>query len=254
MLSIPGRLCVLVAALLPGLSLADDLVTVAVASNFAKTAAEISVAFTEVTGVPVRSSHGSTGKLYAQVINGAPFDVFLSADTERPALLEESGHIVNGSRRTYAIGSLVLWSPDERLRGKDCREALERGDYSRLALANPKTAPYGSAAHEFLAAAGLWESASQRAVFGENIAQTLQFVVTGNATLGFVALSQTGDPGLPSATCAWPVPATSQANLQQQAVLLKRAQSNIAAQRFVEFLGKPIAREIIRRRGYTVPD
>ncbi len=249
-----GRLYVLVAALLPGLLLADDLVTVAVASNFAKTAAEISGAFTKASGIPVRTSHGSTGKLYAQVINGAPFDVFLSADSERPLLLEQSGHIVSGSRQTYAIGSLVLWSPDERLRGKDCFEVLERGEYTRLALANPQTAPYGSAAREFLIAAGLWQSASQRAVFGENIAQTLQFVATGNATLGLVARSQTDDPGLPPATCAQAVPASSHATLHQQAVLLKRARSNTGAQRFVAFLSTPIAREIIVRHGYTVPN
>lgn len=249
-----GRLYVLAAALLPGLLLADDLVTVAVASNFAKTAAEVSSAFTEASGIPVRASHGSTGKLYAQVINGAPFDVFLAADSERPLLLEQSGYIVSGSRQTYAIGSLVLWSSDERLRGKDCLEVLERGEYGRLALANPQTAPYGSAAREFLIAAGLWESASQRAVFGENIAQTLQFVATGNATLGLVARSQTDDPGLPPAACAWAVPASSHAILRQQAVLLKRARGNPGARRFAEFLSTPAAREIIVRHGYTVPN
>lgn len=246
------RLYVLAAALLPGSLLAADLVTVAVASNFAKTAGEISIAFTETSGTPVRISHGSTGKLYAQVINGAPFDVFLSADSRRPMLLEQAGHIVSGSRQTYAIGSLVLWSPDERLRDKDCFEALERGDYGRLALANPDTAPYGSAAREFLIVAGLWESASQRAVFGENIAQTLQFVATGNATLGLVARSQTHDPRLPPATCAWAIPASAHATLHQQVVLLKRARSNTGAQRFIEFLSTPVAREIIQRHGYTV--
>lgn len=242
------------AALLPCGLLADDIVTVAVASNFAKTAAEVSAAFTETTAVPVRISPGSTGKLYAQIINGGPFDLFLSADTERPSLLEKSGYTVAGSRRTYAIGSLVLWSRDERLRGKDCREVLERRDYLWLALANPKTAPYGAAAREFLEAAGLWKSASQRAVFGENIAQTLQFVATGNATLGFVSLSQTLDPDLPAATCTWIVPPTSNTSLQQQLVLLKRARSNAGARQFLDFLSTPAAKEIIIRHGYRVPD
>ena len=166
--SISGRprLLVVLAGLLPGMLFAADVVTVAVASNFAKTAADVSAAFTRDTGVPVRISHGSTGKLYAQIINGAPFDIFLAADTERAALLEQSGLTVAGSRRTYATGSLVLWSNDERLRGKDCRQMLERGDYRHLALANPATAPYGSAAREFLAGAGLWDSASTRAVYG----------------------------------------------------------------------------------------
>jgi molybdate transport system substrate-binding protein len=233
---------------------ADDVVTVAVASNFARTAAEITAAFTEATDVPVRISRGSTGKLYAQIVNGAPFDVFLSADAERPLLLEQAGHIVTGSRRSYAIGSLVIWSRDEKLRGKDCREVLEGGEYGRLALANPATAPYGAAAVEFLKVAGLWEDASPRAVFGENIAQTLQFVATGNATLGLVARSQTADPELPAATCSWVVPASLHATLYQQAVLLKRAHGNDGAQRFVDFLGTSAAKKIISRNGYRVPD
>ena len=243
-----------VAALLPGLLLADDVVTIAVASNFATTAAELSAAFTEATAVPVRISPGSTGKLYAQIVNGAPFDIFLAADSLRPLLLEQSGYAVTGSRQTYAIGSLVLWSRDERLRGKDCREALQQGDYRWLALANPATAPYGAAAREYLEKAGLWESASQRVVFGENIAQTLQFVATGNATMGFVALSQTKDPRLPPATCAWTVPAPSLTSLQQQLVLLQRAGSNTGAGQFIEFLVSPAASKIIGRHGYTVPD
>lgn len=256
MQSTAGRLRAhfLLAALLPCALLADDIVTVAVASNFVKTAAEVSAAFTEITAVPVRISPGSTGKLYAQIVNGAPFDLFLSADTERPLLLEQSGYAVNGSRQTYAIGSLVLWSRDERLQGRDCREVLERGDYLWLALANPMTAPYGAAAREFLEEAGLWKMASQRAVFGENIAQTLQFVATGNATLGFVSLSQTKDPDLPVATCTWTVPATSDTSLHQQLVLLERARSNAGARQFLEFLGTPAAKEIIVRHGYAVPD
>ena len=228
--------------------------TVAVASNFAKTAAEVSAAFTEITAVPVRTIPGSTGKLYAQIVNGAPFDLFLSADTERPFLLEKSGYAVDGSRQTYAIGSLVLWSRDERLRGRDCRAVLEQGEYRWLALANPETAPYGAAAREYLEKAGLWESASQRAVFGENIAQTLQFVATGNATLGFVALSQTKDTRLPAVTCTWTVPATSGTSLHQQLVLLERARSNAGARLFLEFLSTPAAKEIIVRHGYAVSD
>ncbi len=242
------------ATLLPRLLFADDIVTVAVASNFAVTAEEISTAFTRESGVPVRLSSGSTGKLYAQIINGAPFDVFLSADTERPLLLEQSGHIVNGSRRSYAIGGLVLWSHDERLRGKDCREALQRGDYDWLALANPSTAPYGFAAREVLEVAGLWEGAARRAVFGENIAQALNFVVTGNATLGFVAKSQTVNLDLPAATCAWQVPGSLHTPLHQQLVLLKKAGGNVGVQRFVDFLGTPTAEKIIRKNGYRVPD
>lgn len=256
MRSIPGRLRVLsfVASFLPGLLFAADIVTVAVASNFAKTAAAVSAAFTQESGVPVRTSHGSTGKLYAQIINGAPFDVFLSADTDRPLLLEQAGLIVNGSRQTYATGSLVLWSQDESMRGEDCRAVLEQSAYGRLALANPGTAPYGSAAREFLIGAGLWETASACAVYGENIAQTLQFVATGNATLGFVARSQTMDPALPAGTCAWPVPVSTHAPLHQQAVVLKRASGNDGARRFADFLKTPAAKKIIREHGYQVSD
>lgn len=249
-----GRLSVLLllAALLPRVLPAEEIVTVAVASNFAKTATAVAAAFTENTGVTVRISSGSTGKLYAQIINGAPFDIFLSADARRSELLEQSGLIVSGSRSDYAIGRLVLWSRDEKLRGKDCRDVLRRVEYSRLALANPGTAPYGEAAREVLQAVGLWASASERAVFGENIAQTLQFAATGNATLAFVARSQLKDPNLPEATCAWTVPESLHATLHQQLVLLKRARSNVGARRFVEFLGSPAAKEIIRRHGYRV--
>lgn len=243
----------LVAALLPGCLLADDVVTVAVASNFSATVAEISAAFTEKTGVPVRMSPGSTGKLYAQVVNGAPFDVFLAADTERPRLLEQSGHVEKGSRRSYAVGSLVLWSRDAALAGKSCRDALQQGDFNRLALANPETAPYGSAAREYLKAAGLWEDTSGRAVYGENISQTLQFVATGNATLGFVARSQLVITGLPTATCTWTVPAASHTALQQQVVLLSRARNNKGARRFFEFLATPAARKIVEQHGYRLP-
>lgn len=248
----PGRL--VLAALLPGCLLADDVVTVAVASNFASTAAEISAAFTENTGVPVRISAGSTGKLYAQIVNGAPFDVFLAADTKRPLLLEEAGYVESGTRQSYAVGHLVLWSRDMALEGKNCREALSRGEYSKIALANPETAPYGSAAREFLKMAGLWEYASRRAVYGENISQTLQFVATGNATLGFVARSQLVLTDLPSATCTWSVPESPQLALHQQVVLLTSARGNDAARRFVGFLASPEARKIIGQHGYGIPN
>lgn len=237
---------------LPGLAFASDVVTIAVASNFATTAAEISAVFTAETGVPVRISRGSTGKLYAQILNGAPYDVFLAADAERPLLLERSGEAVGGSRQTYATGRLVLWSRDERLRGKDCLHELEQGDYDHLALANPATAPYGAAAREFLIARGLWDSASRRAVYGENIAQTLQFVATGNATLGIIAKAQTTERNLPEATCTWLVPESTHAPLQQQLVLLSGANGKPGARRFLEFLDTAQAKKIIRSHGYEV--
>jgi len=244
----------LLVALLPGCLLADDVVTAAIASNFASTAAEISAAFTENTGIPVRISVGSTGKLYAQIVNGAPFDVFLAADTERPLLLEQAGHAERGSRQSYAVGRLVLWSRDTALEGKSCREALYRGEYSKIAIANPETAPYGSAAREYLKMAGLWEYASGRAVYGENISQTLHFVATGNATLGFVARSQLVLANLPPAVCTWSVPESPQTALHQQVVLLTSARGNDAARRFVGFLVSSEARKIIGQHGYGIPN
>ena len=251
----PGRLrlAVLLAALLPGVLFAEDIITVAVASNFTTTARELADAYTRHTVVSVRLSIGSTGKLYAQIINGAPFDVFLAADSERPRLLEQSGHAVKGTRTTYALGALVLWSRDERLRGRDCRKVLYDGNYARLAIANPDTAPYGTATREVLSAMGIWSAASERAVFGENIVQTLQFTATGNATMGFIARSQAGHPGLPGATCTWQVPGSLHKPLQQQLVLLTRSATSNSARRFVDFLGTAEAGTIITRSGYGVP-
>lgn len=245
-----ARILLLMAALLPTILLANETVTIAVASNFVSTAREIATEYSHRSGVPVRVSSGSTGKLYAQIINGAPFDVFLAADSERPRLLEQSGHVVSGTRATYAVGVLVLWSRDESMRGRNCRDVLQRGAYDRLAVANPKTAPYGMAARDFLLAEGLWKSAAEHAVYGENIAQTMQFVATGNATLGFVALSQARHPGLPAATCMWRVPDVRHAPIIQQLVLLERAASNDGARGFVDFLLSLEAGEIIARHGY----
>lgn len=249
----PARILLLLVAVLPTGLLAAETVTIAVASNFAQTADLLAAEFSNQSGVRVRTSSGSTGKLYAQIKNGAPFDVFLAADSERPLLLEQSGYVVDGTRITYAIGRLALWSRDEKLRGRDCREVLQRGDYDRLALANPRTAPYGRAAREFLVDAGLWETASQHAVFGENIVQALQFAATGNASLGLVASSQIGHPNLPAPSCVWMVPESLHGSLDQQLVLLQRAANNEAARRFVEFIGTQEARELIGRRGYGVP-
>lgn len=246
----PVRVCaILLILLLAAPVRAGGTVTVAVASNFTRSAAELAEHFEAETGIAVRLSAGSTGKLYAQILNGAPFDVFLAADAERPIRLEQSGHIVAGARTTYANGALVLWSRS----AKDCRAVLSDEHSGHIALANPETAPYGRAAVEYLTSAGYWDSVSDRAVYGENINQTLQFVATGNAVLGLVAKSQKDAPQLPEAACVWDVPASSHSNLEQQAVLLLRAADNDDAWRFYEFLGSEAAREIIGRQGYEVP-
>ncbi len=228
----------------------EDVVTVAVASNFANAAAEISAAFQERTGRRVRLSTASTGKLYAQIVNGAPFDVLLAADSLRPQGLENAGAGVAGTRFTYAIGELVLWSR----RAHDCRGNLEKAGAGRVAIANPDTAPYGSAAREFLKRAGLWERVESRLVIGENVAQALQFAATGNAELGFIARAQLGLPVLPETTCEWPVPPGTHAAIEQQALLLARAASNPGAREFLEFLRGDAARVIIRRHGYRLPE
>ena len=241
---------ILLLALLPNLLYADTFIRVAVASNFAATARELSSHFTSESGTEVRLSFGSTGKLYAQIVNGAPFDIFLAADTERPMLLEGSGHGVAGMRFNYATGALVLWSADPDLSGRDCREALLNCDFRRIALGNPITVPYGRAARDVLAHLELMEVAQQRLVFGESIAQVLQFTATGNATLGFIARSQTLQPELPVATCSWPVPESMHGPINQQLILLSRAADNAAARDFLVFMRSATAREIMTANGY----
>lgn len=232
---------------------AEELLTVAVASNFLRTAQEISAAFTETTGTPVRLSSGSTARLYAQIVNGAPYDLFLAADVTRPKLLLDGGLAVSGSRMTYALGSLVLWSTDSTLRGKDCRVALEEGAYRHLAIANPLTAPYGLAARKFLQAAQLWERSKSRLVYGENISQTFQFVASGNATLGLVASSQVVSISPFETTCSWPLQPPEAPMILHDGVILQRTANVEAARSFMEFLREPRAIAILQRSGYTVP-
>lgn len=247
-----GRLItVLLAAFALPAATAEPL-TLAVASNFSVPARELATQFHGRSGHDVRIAAGSTGKLYAQIINGAPFDIFLAADADRPRLLEKSGYGVKGSRFTYAIGSLVLWSRDPALADADCRSALKKLGNRKLAIANPQTAPYGAAAKAFLQSVGIWDDVQMQLVYGENIAQTLQFAATGNASLGLIAQSHTVASGLPEATCYWPVPASSHPPLEQQVVLLQRSERNAAALEFMRFLSDKEARDIIVASGYAV--
>ena len=229
-------------------------ITVAVASNFTTTLHNLAARFEADSGQSVRISSASTGVLYAQITNGAPFDVLLAADTERPRLLEASGHGAAGSRFTYAIGSLVLWSRDPAFTGVSCRAQLENLDDRRLAIANPDTAPYGAAARETLMGLHLWDRVQPQLVVGRNIAQSLQFVASGNASLGFIAGNQALDQRLPRATCSWPVPAELHRAIEQQAILLQRAANNSVASDFLKFLRNATGREIIEHNGYSVPD
>ncbi|MEE2950316.1 MAG: molybdate ABC transporter substrate-binding protein [Pseudomonadota bacterium] len=218
---------------------------VAVAANFTDAAKEIAESFANATGHQAVLSFGSTGQLYNQIAQGAPFDVFLAADAERPARAIAEGYGVPGSAFTYAIGRIVLWSPDAAMvKGA---ETLRGGDFDKLAIANPETAPYGKAAIETLQALGVYEALRGKLVQGNNIAQTFQFVETRNAELGFVALSQL--MGMQNGS-RWLVPQDLYQPIRQDAVLLSSAEGNEAAKAFVDFLQGPEARAIIERYGY----
>lgn len=224
-------------------------VRVAVASNFAGAMEGLTADFEAATGHRVSLSFGSTGKHYAQIRHGAPYDAFFAADARRPRLLEEEGHGVPGSRFTYAIGRLVLWSPREGL-VDDGGAVLRGAGFRHLAIANPRLAPYGRAAREVLEALGLWPGLRGRLVQGENIAQTFQFVASGNADLGFVALSQVRGPGGDREGSQWEVPPELFAPIAQEAVLLR---DHPAARDFLEFVRSDRARALIRAYGYEVP-
>jgi molybdate transport system substrate-binding protein len=229
---------------------ADD-VRVAVAANFSAPLQAIARAFTARTGQRVEVIAGSTGQLAAQIRNGAPFDVLLSADTRTPQDLEAQGLGVKEWRFTYAIGQLVLYGAEPGRVDAD-GQVLKHGRYRRLAVADPRLAPYGAAAMEVLQSLGLRQAAADRIVMGENITQTYQFVRSGNADLGFVALSQV--IALPPADGSyWRVPASLYTPLRQDAQLLAHGRDNRSAEAFLNFLRQDEARAVIRRFGYALP-
>lgn len=223
-------------------------VTVAVAANFAVTLRDLQTDFEDATGHALRVVSGSTGKLYAQIVNGAPFDVFLAADAREPQRLEAEGLMLPGNRFTYALGSLVMWRQGKPHRGPLQAAALRDSELRRLALANPKTAPYGRAAVEVLQALGLYERLRGRIALGENVAQAYQFVATGNAELGFVARSQV--LAEPKSGDYWLVSTELYRPIRQQGGLLQRARENAAAVAFVEFLKSPATQARIVEHGY----
>jgi molybdate transport system substrate-binding protein len=224
-------------------------IRVAVASNFTRAIRVAANVFEADTGHKVTLAFGSTGKHYAQIVNGAPFDAFFAADVRRPKLLEQEGLAVPGSRFTYAIGKLILWSPEAALVDAKGR-VLEHGEFRYLAIANPKLAPYGLAAREVLQSRGLWDDLNRRLVRGENIGQAFQFVASGNAELGFVARSQLMRPGFEIEGSHWDVPAELYTPIEQQAVLLKDSE---AARAFMSFVRSEEAIRIIRDHGYETP-
>ncbi|MCU0767526.1 MAG: molybdate ABC transporter substrate-binding protein [Gammaproteobacteria bacterium] len=220
-------------------------VRVAVAANFIEPAREIGARFTKATGQRLVLSSGATGQLYTQITQDAPFEVFLAADRATPQKAIDEGFAVAGSRFTYATGRLVLFSKDPALVGGEA--TLREGRFTRLAIANPATAPYGTAAVEVMKALGTYDALAGRFVQGNNIAQTYQFVETGNAELGFVALSQiAGHEG----GSRWLVPGSLHAPIAQDAVLLERGADNEAARAFLVFLRGPEGRAVVERFGY----
>ena len=226
-------------------------VSVAVASNFAAPMQEIAAAFERATGHRAVVAIGSTGRFYSQVRNGAPFQLLLSADDETPARLEREGLAVAGTRFTYAIGRLVLWSASaDRVDPRG--EVLRQDGIDRLAIADPRIAPYGAAAMQVLEHLGLARQLSPRLVQGESIAQTHQFVATGNAALGFVAWSQVQAQGRLASGSGWLVPAGMHAPLRQDAVLLQPGRDRPAALALAAFLRSDAARTIIRAHGYEL--
>lgn len=238
----------LAAALLATPAVAGE-ATVAVAANFTEPAREIGAAFTRATGHQVTFSFGNSAQLLTQIGQEAPFHVFLSADEERPRKAVGDGLALAESRFTYAVGKLVLWSTDPALVTGET--TLKQGAFGKIAIANPAAAPYGQAAVETLKALGVLEALQPRIVQGNTIAQAFQFVETGNAELGFVALSQVIGR---SDGSRWLVPQSLYRPIRQDAVLLARGKDNEAARAFLAYLRGPEARAVIERFGYTLAD
>ena len=224
---------------------------VAVAANFAEPIKAVAAVLQKTTGHTLKITVGATGKLVAQIRNGAPFDVLLAADTQAPAQLEKDDLTQAGSRFTYATGKLVLWSADAT-RVDPKGQVLKGGNFRKLAYANPKVAPYGSAAVQVMGQLGLATTLAPKLVQGESIGQTFGFVHTGNAELGFVALSQVLEGGKLKSGSMWLVPQVLYAPIRQDAVVLQRGAANPAAQALMRLLKSPNIQDLIRSYGYEL--
>ena len=248
----PSRIKALMLSTFAISSLASaDQVQVAVAANFTAPAKLIAESFEKDTGHKAMLAFGATGKFYAQIRNGAPFEVLLAADDETPAKLEKENISVTGSRFTYATGRLVLWSAKPGY-VDDKGEILKKGEFKHVSLANPRLAPYGAAAVEALTALKLLTAIEPKFVQAENIAQAHQFVATGNAELGFVALSQVMRDGKLSEGSAWIVPSTLHQPIRQDAVLLDKGRGKAAAEAWLKFLRSDKAKAVIKSFGYEI--
>jgi len=228
-----------------------DEVQVAVAANFTAPIQAIAKDFEKDTGHTLVAAYGATGQFYAQIKNGAPFEVFLAADDSTPAKLEQEKETVPGSRFTYAIGTLALWSAKPGY-VDDQGEVLKKNTFQHLSIANPKTAPYGLAATQVLDKLKLTDATKAKLVEGQNITQAFQFVSTGNAELGFVALSQIYKDGKVQSGSAWIVPARLHEPIRQDAVILNKGKDNPAAKALVDYLKSPKAAALIKAYGYEI--
>lgn len=229
----------------------DEPLRIAVASNFAKPLAVLADRYESMTGNPISVSAGSSGKLFAQIRNGAPFDILLSADEERPAQLVDAGDAVADSRFTYAVGTLVLWSRDAgRITARHC--SLTDLPFAHIAIANPDLAPYGRAARQALEAVGSWTQLRDRMVFGENVGQAFAQVATGNAEAGLLARSYLDELDSNDRGSYCDIDSGLHQAIRQDAVLLQRAAGNSAAISFLQFLKSAAARQIITAAGYGV--
>ena len=240
----------LISLLTLGTAQADE-VQVAVAANFSAPIQAIAADFEKDTGHKLVASYGATGQFYTQIKNGAPFEVFLSADDTTPQKLESEGATVKGSRFTYAIGTLALWSAKAGYVDA-IGQVLKDNQYQHLSIANPKAAPYGLAAAQVLAKLGLTDQVKGKLVEGQNITQAYQFVSTGNAELGFVALSQIYKDGKVTGGSAWIVPADMHDPIKQDAVILDKGKDNPAAKALVDYLKGPKAATVIKSYGYQL--
>ncbi len=226
--------------------------TIAVASNFVEVLQELKRQFERTTGHLLFIATGSTGKHYAQIINGAPYDVLLAADQQRVALLIESNKAIAASRFTYAIGKLTLWSASPELIGEDGSTALRAGNFRNLAIANPQLAPYGRAAEMVLRSLGLWDKVQGKLVMGQNIGQTFSLIATGNAELGFVASSYVETAKKTNTGSGWPVPIDLYDPIRQDAVMLVRGVNKPAVKDFMKYLASDSAKAIIKSFGYGI--
>lgn len=231
-----------ITALLLNTQVFADEIYVAVAANFTTTSKAIAELFEKETGHQVKLSFGSTGKFYAQIMNGAPFQVFLAADSTHPQKLAQNGEGIAETLFTYATGKLVLWSLQEKP-----ENIFKNQQFKKLVIANPETAPYGTAAVEALKAMKLWEQLESKIVKGDNISQTQQFISTGNVEIGFIALAQAMQNGY-----FWEVPQEFYTPLRQQAILLKKGSESAAAKAFLNYLKTPPATALITKAGYSL--